>query len=313
MTQASVQELREFTPHSPATDPSRKGQAPPEILRIFADGLFEGAGPALTTLINRPVTMRVREVGMVSPADLLTAVPLPWILAELSYARGLTGKHWLILAKPSALALGRAVAGEGEGEEFSPAHEDAIRETVSQIFAVACSTLMPVVARSLSFAPVTVGVVEGSEALPPDLSARGEGLWLVRAEAEGPDGFRVALFLTIGQELAREIISLGAEVNAPAPAEEPSKPDAASSRLDLILDVTLPVTVELGRARMQIQDILKLAPGSVIELEKSAGDPVELYINDRPIAKGEVVVIEENFGVRLTSIVTASERIRTLR
>jgi flagellar motor switch protein FliN/FliY len=64
---------------------------------------------------------------------------------------------------------------------------------------------------------------------------------------------------------------------------------------------------------MQIQDILKLAPGSVIELDRSAGDPVELFINDRPIAKGEVVVIDENFGVRLTSIVTATERIKTLR
>jgi flagellar motor switch protein FliN/FliY len=77
--------------------------------------------------------------------------------------------------------------------------------------------------------------------------------------------------------------------------------------------VTLPVAVELGRARMQIQDILKLAPGSVIALDKSAGDPVELFINERPIAKGEVVIIDENFGVRLTSIVTATERIRTLR
>ncbi len=89
--------------------------------------------------------------------------------------------------------------------------------------------------------------------------------------------------------------------------------EATPSRLDLILDITLPLTVELGRARMQIQDVLKLAPGSVIELDKLAGDPVELFINDRPIARGEVVVIDENFGVRLTSIVTPSERIRTLR
>jgi flagellar motor switch protein FliN/FliY len=81
----------------------------------------------------------------------------------------------------------------------------------------------------------------------------------------------------------------------------------------MILDITLPVTVELGRARMQIQDILKLGPGSIVELEKLAGDPVELLINDRPIARGEVVVIDENFGVRLTSIVTPTERIRTLR
>jgi flagellar motor switch protein FliN/FliY len=84
-------------------------------------------------------------------------------------------------------------------------------------------------------------------------------------------------------------------------------------RLDMLLDLPLDVSVELGRTRMSIQELLALAPGSVIELDKSAGDPVELYINDRPIAKGEVVIIDENFGVRLTSIVTTTERIKTLR
>jgi flagellar motor switch protein FliN/FliY len=119
----------------------------------------------------------------------------------------------------------------------------------------------------------------------------------------------LALGLTIGDDVARE---LAATVVPAEPAPAP-RAEAGGARLDLILDVTLPVTVELGRARMQIQEILKLAPGSVIELDKSAGDPVELYINDRPIAKGEVVIIDENFGVRLTSIVTTTERIKTLR
>ena len=102
----------------------------------------------------------------------------------------------------------------------------------------------------------------------------------------------------------------GAPTSRRAAAPELAAPPA---KIDMILDVTLPVAVELGRARMQIQDILKLAPGSVIALDKSAGDPVELLINDRPFAKGEVVIIDENFGVRLTSIVTATERIRSLR
>ena len=119
--------------------------------------------------------------------------------------------------------------------------------------------------------------------------------------------------LTVGTDLAREIVTLSASSLASQRGDIPGEADGPPSSLGLILDVTLPVSVELGRARMQIQDILKLVPGSIVELDKSAGDPVDILINDRPIARGEVVVIDENFGVRLTSIVTATERIKAIR
>ncbi len=78
--------------------------------------------------------------------------------------------------------------------------------------------------------------------------------------------------------------------------------------LDLILDVSLRVSVELGRAVLTVQDVLALGPGSVVELNKLAGEPVDVYINDRLTAKGEVVVVDENFGVRVTEIVAAASR-----
>jgi flagellar motor switch protein FliN len=143
--------------------------------------------------------------------------------------------------------------------------------------------------------------------LPGTLADAGGALWVMRAHAEGADGFAAELILLSDTALGEEI-AFGATDDAAAGATS-----AGPSKIDLVLDVSLPITVELGRARMQIQDILKLAPGSVIELDKSAGDPVELYINDRRIARGEVVVIDESFGVRLTGIVTASERLKTLR
>jgi flagellar motor switch protein FliN/FliY len=156
-------------------------------------------------------------------------------------------------------------------------------------------------------------MVDDAASLPLELSAQLERLWLVRAEATGPDGFRADFTLTVGSDLAREIATLGAGASGAARADLVDEHEGQFSGLGLILDVTLPVSVELGRARMQIQDILKLVPGSIVELDKSAGDPVEILINDRPIARGEVVVIDENFGVRVTSIVTATERIKTLR
>jgi flagellar motor switch protein FliN/FliY len=86
----------------------------------------------------------------------------------------------------------------------------------------------------------------------------------------------------------------------------------ANKNLGLVLDVTLNLTVELGRAEIPIREVLELTRGSVIELDRLAGEPVDLLANGKLIAKGEVVVIEDNFGLRITSIVSPAERLRNL-
>ena len=83
--------------------------------------------------------------------------------------------------------------------------------------------------------------------------------------------------------------------------------------LDFILDIPLKVTVELGRSKMAIRDILQLAQGSVIELSKFAGEPLEVLVNEKLIARGEVVVVNEKFGIRLTDIISPVERIEQLK
>lgn len=77
------------------------------------------------------------------------------------------------------------------------------------------------------------------------------------------------------------------------------------SGVDLIMDVNVHVSVELGRSVMQVRDVLGLGPGSVVELDKHAGEPVEVVVNNKMVARGEVVVIDENFGVRITEIVNS--------
>jgi flagellar motor switch protein FliN len=91
------------------------------------------------------------------------------------------------------------------------------------------------------------------------------------------------------------------------------KNDNPSRRLDMLLDVPLDVSVELGRCRMTIQELLALAPGSVIELDKVAGEPLDILINDRLVARGEAVVVNDKFGIRITDIVSPQERIARLR
>lgn len=88
---------------------------------------------------------------------------------------------------------------------------------------------------------------------------------------------------------------------------------AERRNLDLLMDIPLNVSVELGRTRKPIRDILDLSSGSIVELDKLAGEPVDILVNSKLIAKGEVVVIEENFGVRVTDILSQAERIQKLR
>lgn len=83
--------------------------------------------------------------------------------------------------------------------------------------------------------------------------------------------------------------------------------------LDFILDIPLKLTVELGRAKMSIREILQLSQGSVVELSKLAGEPLEILVNEKLIARGEVVVVNDKFGIRLTDIISPVERIEQLK
>ncbi len=94
---------------------------------------------------------------------------------------------------------------------------------------------------------------------------------------------------------------------------EQSRMDAAGERnIDMILDIPLEISVELGRTKMAIADLLRLGQGSVIELTKLAGEPLDVMVNGRLVARGEVVVLHDKFGVRLTDIISPRERIEQL-
>ncbi len=110
------------------------------------------------------------------------------------------------------------------------------------------------------------------------------------------------------------------EVHAPAdqvsPASfqnfSPTTASTAGNDINMILDIPVQLTVELGRTRIPIKHILQLAQGSVVELETMAGEPMDVLVNGYLIAQGEVVVVNDKFGIRLTDIVTPSERMRRL-
>lgn len=107
---------------------------------------------------------------------------------------------------------------------------------------------------------------------------------------------------------------------APPPAVHPARfppiageyTAAANNQIDLIMDVSLRVSVELGRSAMTVEEVLAIGPGSVVELNKLAGEPVDILVNDSQIARGEVVVVDENFGVRVTEVLSPRTRAQAM-
>lgn len=115
-------------------------------------------------------------------------------------------------------------------------------------------------------------------------------------------------------DAAENMDDLLSEIDAPE-VEEAEATEASSggtNNLDLILDIPLKVTVELGRTKMVVSELLNLGQGSVIELNKLAGEPMEILVNDKLVARGEAVVVNEKFGVRLTDIISPKERVEQL-
>ena len=88
--------------------------------------------------------------------------------------------------------------------------------------------------------------------------------------------------------------------------------EVSDHKIDMLLEVELDVTIELGRKRMTIQEVLHLGKGSIIELSKLAGEPVDIFVNQKKLAQGEVVVVDENFAIRITILIEKSERLKSL-
>lgn len=131
------------------------------------------------------------------------------------------------------------------------------------------------------------------------------------------DEVEAAMLAELARVEAEDATRLGAMNSATVQPVEFDKfqrvqPTGQSQNIDILLDVKLPVAIELGRTEMSIRDILELGAGSVVELTKLAGEPVDLLVNNKIVARGEVVVVDENFGLRVTSLISPEDRLKSL-
>ena len=162
-----------------------------------------------------------------------------------------------------------------------------------------------------------VTCTEGSEEAPPGDKTAGCAIAIRRAEGQLP-----SLVFLINREMLEAVSRTAVENetgNQTANVPEPGEPERqelsarASSTLDLLMDVELPVSVSFGRTQVRMQEILKLITGSIIELDRAISEPVEVIDNNCVVARGEVVVVDGNYGVRINEVMSRQERLQESR
>jgi len=152
--------------------------------------------------------------------------------------------------------------------------------------------------------------VQGSESPPPSEG----GVWsLIRHADAGLPPIWLALSGALAERLRSPAPVVCEPAAPPAAATEPGALPAHGRTLDLLLEVELPISISFGRTQIPLKDVLKLTSGSIVELNRGVSEPVEVLVNHSLIARGEVVVIDGNYGVRIQQIASTEDRLRSLR
>ncbi len=209
----------------------------------------------------------------------------------------------------------KAIGGAAlQAAGIDDASESDVLSTYVEILSQALSGVARVVGSHIG---KEVGLAKGAE--ETSVPSRGR---IAQLRAHDPEGNEIALYFGFADQLIRlfgEEEEQSSETkptkdrSAEPAAEAPrSAPVAENSKMDLLMDVEMPVSVSFGRAQLPLKDVIKLTTGSIVELNRNVSEPVEVIVNNCVIARGEVVVVEGNYGIRIHQIVSRAERIRSL-
>lgn len=297
-----------------------------EALRPATDLMLEQLSSVLSTLLNRPVTLTIRDMREAAADALVEGLEGDGLLMRMTIEQGFVGDLGVVLRKQTAALIAGIMMGGDGTAPFKDDDLDALKEVGNQFMGASCTALGTRYGHPVSAAQAQVAHFDGAaEAFPIEGAALIEADLLV--EGAEPAVIRLVYSKTLTEGLAIVDAAPSSSNSAPA-GSSGSNALAASGGFDdslsrnmaeaapniqMLLDINLNVTIELGRTRLSIRKILELGPGSIIELDRLAGEPVDLLVNDKVVAKGEVVVVDEYFGIRIISLVSPEERIKQLR
>jgi flagellar motor switch protein FliN/FliY len=301
---------------------------------VFAAGV-QSASAAGSGVLGKPVDLAVRGVQQ-GGWELLAGQSGLSAVIPVALSQDVNGNAAVLLDARVAALMGELILGNDPGDlpsELSDLNTAAAAEALSQMVAAMGDGIGRASRRKVHAAAGELVAVSGDAGAAARGAVKESRITVVDCElkvgAHAPSRLVVVLSGSVAESLAAERaaapsgpeLTLGPAQGAGGGqrvqpvqfgtivAPGASAEGASMGNLDLLMDVPLEITVELGRANRRVRDVLSLGPGSIVELSKLAGEPVDLLVNGKLIAKGEVVVIDENFAVRIIEILAREERL----
>jgi flagellar motor switch protein FliN/FliY len=309
-----------------------------ELFTSIGETFTEATKSVVSMLVGADVSMTQLEMRKVGLDEFNTMDFDKGILCSASFTKKYEGEVFLLFSMEVGTTLVDMMLG-GEGKASEDIEEDgldALSETMNQIMGSSCQTFSENLGETVSFENVFSKKVDLKNLSDEDKEfLKSENFLLTTYEISVGEAANGVMYILLTEDLAEKMKEIGSvavveeEVapppviemaNDPAPApviESGSSSSESASQhiggnIDLLLDIELPVVVRMGRTEMPLAEVLKLAPGSLIELDKNADDPIDLIINEKRVAKGEVVIVDGNFALRITEISSKAERLKSL-
>ncbi len=307
------------------------------------------AATTLAQLVNQRVNITTPRVRILTPSELFATFETPYVALAVDYTEGLEGFNLLVMKLDDAsIILDLLMGGKGDKrtQELDELHLSAVSEVMNQMTATAATSMCSLFSRRVNISPPRVLLLDTMPLNEDIYRELGEDpLVVVSFKMEIGDLINSEIVQIMPLVNAKQQVSYlmggGAEVavSEPVVAEpvrETARPAVAATRkeevrvqrvefspltpvqpangsnIELILDVPLQVSVVLGKSKRSIKDILTFGVGSVVELDRVVEDHVDVLVNGTLIAKGEIVVVNENFGIKLTSVLSQTERLKEL-
>ncbi|MCL2845314.1 MAG: flagellar motor switch protein FliN [Chitinivibrionia bacterium] len=311
------------------TAPSiNKGEIATNILNMYIEHVKSVANATL----GRTVNVEIEYVDNARVSAITEKVSAKYLLADVPFSGGCSGNMRCIVSQEGCGIMSDFMVGGDGTAPYTDDCKDAMSEFFGQISGAFATELGAKLGSSVSSDTAAIMDSVGGEVLEGDFTAfcniTIEGTQAPIALLVSPDDTLVEALAP--KEEAKPASSGGGSSSSSAAAPAASSLSGGVStggsapinmfsskapkiNVDMLLDVELEVTIELGKTNIAIKKVLDLAPGALVELERFAGEPVDLLVNNKVVAKGEVVVIDENFGVRIISLVSPEERIRSLK
>jgi flagellar motor switch protein FliN/FliY len=310
-----------------------------DVLSEFGNINVGAASTALSELLDQRVIIDTPKIRYTTLGEIHKGFNAPYVLVEVQYTTGIEGNNLFILKAEDAAVIANIMMG-GNGQNVSSDMDEytlsAVAEAMNQMMGFSATALSEMFKQTIEISPPQVKLISITDVptqLDMDLS---EPMVTTSFNLKIGDLVESQIILIVSLEVAREHVRYLLEdtakelesiaLKAEKPREEELIPISKgrnasednsihlgnSGNLNLIMDVPLRLSVLLGRTKRSIADILKLTHGSIVELERLENEPVDILVNDKLIARGEVVVVKEYFGVRITEIISMENRLKNL-